>query len=89
MTQPELQLASLKRAWIDDAADLLGRTILVRGNQLTAETIRKHVVAPPHENWFGCLVAALRCRGKIKEVGRVRSSRPERNGAKISLWEVL
>jgi len=85
----QLELADLKRDWIDGAADLLSRTLLARGNQITAETIRKYVVAPPHENWFGCLVAKLRCTGKIKEVGRVKSSRPERNGAKITLWEVV
>lgn len=85
----QLELCELKRAWIDDAADLLSRTLLARGNQITAETMRKYVIAPPHDNWFGCLVAKLRCTGKIKEIGRVKSNRPERNGAKITLWEAV
>jgi hypothetical protein len=83
----QLELTEIKRDWIDEAADLFTRTVGARGNQFTSELVLKHVLTPPHPNWAGCLMAKLRCEGRIKEVGRVRSSRPERNGAKITLWE--
>ncbi len=79
----------MRRAWIDDALDLLSRTVLARGNEITAETIRKHLKPPPHENWIGCLFAKMKNTGRIREIGRVKSTRPERNKAKITLWEVI
>lgn len=87
--QTELCLNEIKRAWIDDAINLLEHTLLARGNQVTAEDMRLRVTPPPHPNWIGCMVAKLRCSGRIKEVGRVKSNRPERNGAKITLWETV
>jgi hypothetical protein len=89
MTGHQLELSALKRTWIDESAAVLDSKLLRRGVQMTAETIRQYVTEPPHPNWIGCLTAALRCKGRIKEVGRVKSNRPERNGAKITLWEAV
>ena len=84
----QLELSELKRVWIDDAANAI---IFCRipGVRFSVETLHKHLDEPPHPNWWGCLVAKLRCSGKIKEVGRIKSTRPERNGAKIGLYEVV
>jgi len=84
----QLELADLKRAWIDDAADYIVRHFPA-GRELTAETIHKIYRPAPHPNWYGCLLAKLRCMGRVKEVGRVKSLRPERNGAKVTLWQTV
>ena len=80
----QLELSEMKRAWIDTSID---RFFAMGFRQFSADDLHKILDAPPHDNWFGCMMASLRCRGKIREVGRVKSTRPERNGAKITLWE--
>lgn len=84
----QLELAELKRAWIDEAEATFDRIKGTLG-RFTADRLHAVLTAPPHENWIGCLVARLRNTGKIRECGRVKSTRPERNGAKISVWEVF
>jgi hypothetical protein len=89
MSGQQLDLSELKRVWIDDAAKTLDHTLLARGNEITVEDVRRLVLEPPHTNWYGCLMARLKNSSRIREIGRVRSSRPEANGRKISLWEVV
>ena len=80
----QLELSALKRAWIDESVFRFHSFSL---NRFTVDDLRQLLKEAPKANWYGCLIASLRCSGKIKEVGRVRSNRAERNGAKISLWE--
>lgn len=81
----QLELSEIKRAWIDDSA-LHFDCFMEQGEKFTADDLHKWLDAPPHDGWWGCLVAKLRCAGKIQEAGRVKSKRPERNGAKVTLW---
>ena len=84
----QLELSELKRDWIDESA-LHFECFMERDQKFSADDLHRWLDAPPHDGWWGCLMSKLRCSGKIREVGRVRSTRPERNGAKISLWEVV
>ncbi len=86
MSGQQLELSELKRAWIDDSFQKFNARDI---GQFSVEELRLFLSEPPHENWWGCLVAKLRCTGKIKEIGRVKSTRTERNGAKITLWKVV
>lgn len=88
MTQPMLPLDQLKRAWIDNAVRYFDN-FMPKGETFTVELFYPALDAPPHPNHYGALMATLRTTGRIKEVGRVKSTRPERNGAKISLWQVI
>jgi len=83
--QLELELATLRRDWIEEAAPRVV-TMLPTLGAFTADDLRGRIPDPPAPNWFGCLVARLRNAGLIQEAGRVKSTRPERNGAKISAW---
>ena len=83
----QLELATLKRDWIDQSAAAFAARSFSIGT-FTADDLRHYIEPPPEPNWIGCLMARLRNEGLIKEVGRVRSTRPERNGAKVSLWAV-
>ena len=83
----QLELAGLKRVWIDDAVISFAR--FYPGHRFTADELHSTLPTPDHDGWWGCLVAKLRCNGRIREIGRVKSTRPERNGAKITLWETL
>ena len=86
MTQTILDLSELKRAWIDDALVAFNARAFSIGT-FCADDLHQYLPAPPHKNYFGSLVAKLRRAGRIKEVGRVKSTRPERNGAKVTLWQ--
>jgi hypothetical protein len=44
---------------------------------------------PAQVNDWGALVAELRNEGRIIESGQIRSTRPTRNGAKVTAWEVI
>ena len=88
MMQPQLQLDTLKRDWIDSAVESFNARAFSIGT-FTADDLHHYLPPPEHDGWWGCLVAKLRCSGRIKEVGRVKSMRPERNGAKITLWQTI
>jgi len=81
----QLELSGLRREWIEDAAPRVV-TLLPSLGTFTADDLRGRIPEPPQPNWFGCLIARLRNTGLIQEAGRVKSTRPERNGAKISAW---
>ena len=85
MSQLQLELAALRRDWIDENAPRIVALLPTLGT-FTADDLRGKIPDPPQPNWFGCLIARLRNTGLIQEAGRVKSTRPERNGAKISAW---
>lgn len=83
--QYELDLAELKRTWIEYAEKHFHVIKHHLGN-FTSDDLRDFLPAPDEPNWLGCLVAKLRCLGEIHEVGRVVSSRREANGRKVTVW---
>ena len=82
----QLELTAIKRAWLDEAVAAFESRSFSIGT-FTADDLHQYLPKPDHDGWWGCLVAKLRCASRIREVGRVRSARPERNGAKITLWQ--
>jgi hypothetical protein len=84
----QLELSEMKRAWIDEALTAFNARAFSIGT-FCADELHQYLPPPDHDGWWGCFVAKLRCAGRIKEVGRVKSTRPERNGAKVTLWQVV
>jgi hypothetical protein len=84
----QLELDTLKRDWIDDCLERF-ELHAPRLGSFSTEDLHRLLPVAPHPNWWGCLVAKLRCSGRIREIGRVKSTRPERNGAKITLWQTI
>lgn len=82
----QLDLFTIKRAWIDSAEAKIA--LYAPGTQFSSDAVYAIVAPPEHHNWVGCLFARLSRRGKLKEVGRIKSLRPSANGRKISLYEV-
>lgn len=89
MKEPnQIELSAIKRRWIDEAIASFNSRAFSLGT-FTADDLHKYLPQPEHNGWWGCLVASLRCAGRIKEVGRVRSNRPEANGRKVTLWNAI
>jgi len=84
----QLELSSLKRDWIDLAAEQF-KGLVASKPQFTSDDLMIGLSTPENPNWVGCLIAKLRKAGRIREIGRVKSTRPERNGAKITLWQTV
>ena len=81
----QLELSEMRRDWIDLYAPTVVALLPALGD-FTADDLRGKIPDPPHPNWFGSLIARLRKLKLVVEVGRVRSTRSKRNGAKISAW---
>ena len=71
------------------------RVLLHEGQDFTAETVRTYAVNLAHAegrdftpaaNLIPAYIGSYASAGRIVEVGRVASTRPERRGSKISLW---
>jgi hypothetical protein len=88
MSAHQLELATIKRDWIDDAAWML-EPILHRLGRFTADDLHPLLPTPRNHNWFGILVARLSNRGLIRRVNAVPSRRPEANGRLVSVWEAV
>jgi len=83
----QLELTTLTRPWIEDVKANFWK--LANRGQISADDVHEVFGEPPHNSQFGGLFAKLKQAGMIREVGRVRSKRPERNGAKVSLWKIV
>ena len=82
----QLELASLKRDWLDDVQPQVV-LMLPRLGEFTSDDL--HALgfpAPANVNWWGVLLAQLRNRGLIVRVGARPSARPEANGRLVSVW---
>lgn len=77
-------LSQIRHAWILRNERIFPSMILPE--IFTADDVRRQIEHPPKANWHGCFIAALKNTGRIISAGRVRSKRPERNGAKIEAW---
>ncbi len=84
----QLELTTIKRQWIDDAASQFALMAHKLG-VFTFDDLHKILPTPEHVNWFGVLAAKLKNEGLIKRVNAVPSKRPEANGRLISVWEVV
>lgn len=71
------------------------RVLLHEGEDFTAESVRVYAKNlahaegrdfTPHCNLIPAYIGSYASAGRIFEVGRVTSTRPERRGSKISLW---
>lgn len=88
MSGVQLELATVKRDWIDDAAWSL-EPILHRLGRFTTDDLHPLVPAPANKNWWGILAAQLKNKGLIRRVSAAPSRRPEANGRLVSVWEVV
>jgi len=85
----EVQLDLLQRDWCEKATPVLlqvARTF----ESFTADDLRdfRSVPQPPHNNWWGVLMARMKALGLIRRVGYRASTRPEANGRVVALWTV-
>lgn len=83
----QLELSTLRRTWIEEVKENFWK--LGGRKQISSDDIHEFFGAPPHPNHYGSLFAQLQNAGMVREIGRVKSKRVERNCAKISLWEVV
>ena len=84
----QLELATIKRAWIDEAAARFALHA-PRLGQFTNEDLHRLLPVPDHVNWWGVLFASLKNKGLIRRVSARPSNRPEANWRLISVWEVI
>lgn len=82
----QLELTDLKIAWCTRMAERVIETM--RGREFTSDDLHPLLEKPAHDNWFGVLMAKLRCTGRIERVGYRNSTRPERNRAAVSVWKL-
>ena len=71
------------------------RARITLGRDFTADDVRHHAARianqadddfAPADNLIPAFIGSAARHGRIREVGRVTSTRPERRGSKISLW---
>lgn len=81
----QLELAGLKRDWIEDVAPRVA--VLAPGlGEFTADDLHAKLPPPQEFNWWGVLLAKLKRLGVIADVGARPSRRPCANGRKITVW---
>ncbi len=87
----QLELSTLKRDWIESAARVFSRMLLLEEipKSFTTDLLHESLEAPLDPNWMGCLMAKLRNQGRVRVIGRVTSKRKEANGRKINVWEAV
>jgi hypothetical protein len=80
------QLDLLQRDWCERMSAVVMDKM--RGRQFTADDLHALVESPAHDNWYGVLMAQLRCKGLIERTGYQPSTRPERNGGVVRVWRI-
>lgn len=85
MTEHTLELATLKRDWVEESATQLALLLPQLGDFSTDE-LHPVLPKPDHNNWYGVLMAKLKNEGLIERVNAKPSNRPEANGRLISVW---
>lgn len=89
MTQPLLQLDTMRRPWIDDAVDQFPRIAYHLLPEWTSDDLHRHLPEPPEKNAWGSLLARLKKSGVIRKVGYRVSERPSANCRPVSLWKTV
>lgn len=84
-----LELATLKRRWIEDAAARFSWWCASGSlaEPFSSDKFYEWFGTPSEPNWMGALTAKLKKRGMIRQIGRAKSERKSRNGAKVNVWE--
>ena len=84
----QLEIAQLKRSWIEDSLASVLRYIADRAPEeiFTSDDFRVITGTPPNNAWMGALLAKLKAEGRIKRHGYQVSDRPEANGREIKTW---
>ncbi len=84
--QITLDLTTVKRKWLDDALAFLPPMIPFMG-RFTSDDLHIILPKPDHQNYYGVLCTQLKRAGLIKPVGFKTSTRKERNGGTVRVWE--
>ena len=78
----QLELADLKRDWVEESAARFPALSLPA--VWSADDLHGLLPQPQERNWFGVLLASLKNRALIEKVGYKPSTRPEANGRGIA-----
>lgn len=81
----QLELANLKRDWIDDAVTRFMAATKLQA--FTTDDLHKIIPEPSQRNYWGSLMARLKKEKRIRKIGFRVSERPSANSRPISLWE--
>ena len=82
----QLELATIKRDWIDAVLPEV-RRVIADGKEFTSDDLHARIATPPDSpNWWGVLLAKLANEQAIERVGARASSRPVANGRLVSVW---
>jgi hypothetical protein len=84
---PQLELASLKRSWIESAIPLVLEHTKDR-LPFVVDSLHDVLPKPEDDHWYGILIARMKRQGLIERIGCQPSERPEANGRLISIWRV-
>ena len=88
MEQPLLQLDTLRRAWVDESvAWFIAHNF--QFDELTSDDLHGKLPEPPHANYYGSLLAALKKLGHVRKLGYRVSTRPSANCRPVSLWQTV
>ena len=86
MISNQLELTSIKRDWVEQSIPRV--EMFFDGKEFTSDDLHRILDAPDHANYFGVLIATMKKRGLIKEVGYEVSTQPERNKARVLKWRM-
>lgn len=80
------QLSLFQREWIQSAVPIVVQAM--HGRDFSADDLHVILEKPENDNWFGVLIAKMKCQGLIQRIGYGPSARPERNGGIVARWRV-
>ena len=93
-----LDLATLKRQWVEDAKEGFKSNegeafwLLRQLGEFTVDEfhhLHPLIPKPLNNNWYGVLFAGLSRMNLIHKVGYRPSTRPEANGRVVAVWRVI
>ena len=83
---PNVQLDLLKREWIEESVGRFQSLARVIPPEFTTDDLHRYLEEPPHDNYWGSLVATMKKLKMIRKVGYRVSARPTANCRPVSLW---
>ena len=86
-TRHQLELSEMRRDWIYDAVRLFPSIGITK--PFTTDQLHNFFTRPPHDNYWGSLMARLKKQNYIRKIGYKVSDRPSANSRPVSLWEVI
>lgn len=78
----------MQRSWCEEAIPSISKVAVIYSN-FTTDDLRgfPDVPQPPHNNWWGVLMARMKALGLISRIGYRASKRPDANGRVVAVWE--